>query len=118
MAFFSKKKKRSSMARELDKPRKKGENLQELQEMDYGFGEELYGNPNLQAEAQQFQQPRQSLNPRSISESNNQIMLNKIDIIDAKMNEIAKRLELIEKLIQSEHQQKESPYRGYQKRAW
>jgi hypothetical protein len=119
MAIFSKKKKKSAMEHKLDQSTQ-GDDLQDLQPMDYGFDNNMRGQPNpFTPPHQQPAYPQQDLAPQSVNTSNTQLVMNKIDILDAKIDELGKRLEVMEKLIQALHQQQpSSPYQGNQRRTW
>lgn len=132
MALFSKKKKLSTLQRDLDTPAQRTD-LQDPH-ADYGFSEDFYSEPRQAPPqpprrpptfSQNVQQPmmqvQQSLAPRSITESNYEIILSKIDVIDAKLDGISRRMEMVERVLQSLQQQPPqdaTPYKGYQRRAW
>ncbi len=128
MALFSKKHKANALTRELNQPLRKGD-LQEMQSPEMGF-DDLYNEPQSRASPPPRQplyppvaEPplmQQSLAPRSFTESNYEIILSKIDVIDAKLDGLMRRLEMLERLVQSLQQPPPSPPENprYQRRIW
>ena len=124
------------LERDLDRPAQRIE-LQDPLRADDGMGD-FYAEPKQQPAQQpiqqahpqpmqpqfypeppQFQQPVVS---RSFSEINYEIILSKIDVIDVKIDGLSRRLEMLERFLQTLQQQSSPPenpqYKGYQRRVW
>ncbi|MEK6839826.1 MAG: hypothetical protein AABX72_02715 [Nanoarchaeota archaeon] len=126
MPLFSKKHRPSGLARELDQPVKRGD-LQDMQP-DMGF-DDFYNEPKprmtppprqpvFPVAEQPIIQP--SLAPRSFTDNTYEIILSKIDVIDAKLDGLLRRIDMLERLVQSLQQPPASQQDNtrFQRRMW
>lgn len=121
--MFSHKKKKS----DLERPGQQG--LPPLDDQDFGLPNEF---PSYPREYQGYQQPAREqqrpaplpapeLSPRSISEGTHEIILSKIDVIEAKLDGLSKQIDMLQRLLQTLQQPPERPsqeFKDYQRRIW
>ena len=129
MSLFSKKRKPSLLERELDQPLRRSDLHDVPQEEPTGF-DDFYNEPKPQQRTAPPRQPvflpqaepalmQPSLAPRGFSENNYEIIASKIDVIDAKLDGLLRRLDMLERLMQSFQQPPPSSENTrYPRRLW
>lgn len=123
--MFSRKKKGSTLGRSLATPIK-GEDLSEFQDFGYGMDSDVLQQqpaprrvyPQYSEQQLPEQQRPLPLQPRSIAESNHEMIINRLEAIEVKIDSLLKRLDMIERVIQSRSQQQPAPYKDDQRRIW